>query len=34
LHNGLSAALADEVTLTDGNVDQTNFHTYRVLRHE
>ncbi|MGB4248761.1 MAG: xanthine dehydrogenase family protein molybdopterin-binding subunit, partial [Pseudohongiellaceae bacterium] len=29
---GLSAALADEVTLTDGNVDQTNFHTYRVLR--
>ena len=29
---GLSAALADEVTLTNGNVDQTNFHTYRVLR--
>ena len=29
---GLSAALADEVTLTAGNVDQTNFHTYRVLR--
>jgi len=29
---GLSAALTDEVTLTDGNVDQTNFHTYRVLR--
>ena len=29
---GLSAALADEVTLTDGLVDQTNFHTYRVLR--
>lgn len=29
---GLSAALADEVTLTDGNVDQTNFHNYRVLR--
>jgi isoquinoline 1-oxidoreductase beta subunit len=29
---GLSAALADELTLTDGVVDQTNFHTYRVLR--
>jgi isoquinoline 1-oxidoreductase beta subunit len=29
---GLSAALADEVTLTGGNVDQDNFHTYRVLR--
>ena len=29
---GLSAALADEVTLTDGHVDQTNFHNYRVLR--
>jgi isoquinoline 1-oxidoreductase subunit beta len=29
---GLSAALADEVTLTEGHVDQTNFHNYRVLR--
>ncbi|MDX1491653.1 MAG: xanthine dehydrogenase family protein molybdopterin-binding subunit [Pseudohongiellaceae bacterium] len=29
---GLSAALDDELTLTDGNVDQTNFHNYRVLR--
>lgn len=29
---GLSAALEDEVTLTDGMVDQTNFHTYQVLR--
>ena len=29
---GLSAALDDELTLTDGNVDQTNFHTYQVLR--
>lgn len=29
---GLSAALADEITLTDGVVDQTNFHTYQVLR--
>lgn len=29
---GLSAALDDELTLTNGNVDQTNFHNYRVLR--
>jgi len=29
---GLSAALEDELTLTDGKVDQTNFHNYRVLR--
>jgi isoquinoline 1-oxidoreductase beta subunit len=29
---GLSAALEDEVTLTEGMVDQTNFHTYQVLR--
>jgi len=29
---GLSAALSDEVTLTDGFVDQTNFDTYQVLR--
>ena len=29
---GLSAALGDEVTMTAGNVDQDNFHTYRVLR--
>ena len=30
---GLSAALYGEITLTDGRVDQTNFDTYRVLRH-
>ena len=30
---GLSAALYGEVTLTEGRVDQTNFDTYRVLRH-
>ncbi len=29
---GLSAALGDELTLTDGVVDQDNFHNYRVLR--
>jgi isoquinoline 1-oxidoreductase beta subunit len=29
---GLSAALFGEVTLTDGQVDQTNFDGYRVLR--
>lgn len=29
---GLSAALFGEVTLTDGQVDQSNFDTYRVLR--
>jgi len=29
---GLSAALEDEITLTDGRVDQSNFHNYRVLR--
>lgn len=29
---GLSAALFGEVTLTDGQVDQGNFDTYRVLR--
>jgi isoquinoline 1-oxidoreductase beta subunit len=29
---GLSAALDDELTLTNGIVDQTNFHNYRVLR--
>ena len=29
---GLSAALFGEVTLTDGQVDQTNFDRYRVLR--
>lgn len=29
---GLSAALADEVTLTEGRVDQTNFDSYHVLR--
>lgn len=30
---GLSAALYGQVTLTEGKVDQTNFDTYRVLRH-
>ena len=30
---GLSAALYGQVTLTEGRVDQTNFDTYRVLRH-
>ncbi len=29
---GLSSALSDQVTLTDGLVDQNNFHTYQVLR--
>lgn len=29
---GLSSALGDEVTMTDGIVDQNNFHTYQVLR--
>lgn len=29
---GLSAALQDELTLTDGMVDQSNFHNYQVLR--
>ncbi|HEX4649111.1 MAG TPA: xanthine dehydrogenase family protein molybdopterin-binding subunit [Steroidobacteraceae bacterium] len=29
---GLSAALYGRITLTDGHVDQTNFHQYRVLR--
>jgi isoquinoline 1-oxidoreductase beta subunit len=29
---GLSAALGDELTLTDGLVDQSNFHDYQVLR--
>jgi len=29
---GLSAALYGRITLTDGRVDQTNFHQYRVLR--
>jgi len=29
---GLSAALQDELTLTDGMVDQSNFHNYPVLR--
>jgi len=29
---GLSAALFGEVTLTDGQIDQTNFDRYRVLR--
>lgn len=30
---GLSAALYGQMTLTEGRVDQTNFDTYRVLRH-
>lgn len=30
---GLSAALYGQVTLTEGRVDQTNFDSYRVLRH-
>jgi len=30
---GLSAALYGEVTLTEGRVDQLNFDSYRVLRH-
>lgn len=30
---GLSAALYGAITLTEGRVDQTNFDTYRVLRH-
>jgi len=29
---GLSAALHGKITLTDGRVDQTNFHQYPVLR--
>jgi isoquinoline 1-oxidoreductase subunit beta len=29
---GLSAALYGKITLTDGHIDQTNFHQYRVLR--
>ncbi|MGH8136788.1 MAG: molybdopterin cofactor-binding domain-containing protein [Steroidobacteraceae bacterium] len=29
---GLSAALHGNITLTDGHVDQTNFHQYQVLR--
>ena len=29
---GLSAALSGKITLTDGHVDQTNFHQYTVLR--
>ncbi len=29
---GLSAALRGKITLTDGRVDQTNFHQYEVLR--
>jgi isoquinoline 1-oxidoreductase subunit beta len=29
---GLSAALHGRITLTDGRVDQTNFHQYQVLR--
>lgn len=29
---GLGAALHSTITLTDGNVDQTNFHQYQVLR--
>ncbi|MFT5674250.1 MAG: isoquinoline 1-oxidoreductase beta subunit [Paraglaciecola sp.] len=29
---GLAAAMMEEITLTDGKVDQTNFHTYDSLR--
>lgn len=29
---GLSAALSGKITLTDGHVDQSNFHQYTVLR--
>src|ERR1700758_1287460 len=29
---GLSAALYGKITLTDGHVDQSNFHQYQVLR--
>jgi isoquinoline 1-oxidoreductase subunit beta len=29
---GISAALHGKITMTDGRVDQTNFHQYRVLR--
>ncbi|HVP32547.1 MAG TPA: xanthine dehydrogenase family protein molybdopterin-binding subunit [Steroidobacteraceae bacterium] len=31
---GLSAALLGKITLTDGHVDQSNFHQYQVLRLE
>jgi isoquinoline 1-oxidoreductase beta subunit len=29
---GLGAALAGEITITDGRVDQSNFHDYPLLR--
>jgi len=29
---GLSAALYGKITMTDGHVDQSNFHQYQVLR--
>ena len=29
---GLSAALSGRITLTDGHIDQSNFHQYQVLR--
>jgi isoquinoline 1-oxidoreductase subunit beta len=29
---GLAAALHGKITMTDGRVDQTNFHQYTVLR--
>lgn len=29
---GLTAAIKDEITITNGQTDQTNFHNYRVLR--